>query len=294
MKRMMLIINPAAGKSAIRDNLMGIVKTFTEENYIVSIFMTQQKGDAVRFAKEEAKGFDILVCVGGDGTLNEVINGMVQGAVDIPIGYIPAGTTNDFAASHNLSRFPRQAARNILKGKGNLHDIGLFNDRYFAYVSACGIFSDVSFTTPQSLKNAFGRLAYYFEGARKITDLLNQYKFSIHIDNEIYHGNYCFLAVANSFSLGGVLQLDDQNVSLSDGIFEVLTVKSPQNPIELQKIMIAMMDKNYNNDMVRCYHGKKIYIVSDKEVAWTVDGENGGKHRQVTISALNRQLNILY
>ena len=294
MKRLMFVINPAAGRSIIRDNLMGIVKTFSEEDYIVSIYMTKKRGDATRFVYEDAKNYDLLVCAGGDGTLNETIQGLMQGNICIPLGYIPAGTTNDFATSHGLSKFPRQAAKHIMNGQTKPHDIGKFNGKAFAYVAACGLFTDVSFSTPQSLKNAFGRLAYYFEGARKLTDLTHDFLLTIDIDGKSIKDRYCFLAVTNSLSLGGVLQFPSSYVSLSDGILEVLAIRSPQNPIEFQRLMRSLMDKDYNNDIIRCFHGRNLYIKSDKPIAWTLDGENGGITDEAIIEVSNQKLSFIY
>lgn len=294
MKRMMFVINPAAGRSIIRDNLMGITKTFADEDYIVSIYVTKRSGDATRFVAADADQYDLVVCAGGDGTLNEVVNGLLQAQSDTPLGYIPAGTTNDFAASHGLSRFPRQAARSIVTGQPRPHDIGRFNDRFFAYVAACGLFTDVSFSTPQALKNAFGRFAYYVEGAKKIPDLAQEYALKIDIDGSHYEGNYCFLAVANSLSLGGVLQFPEDYVSMSDGVLEVLAIRAPQNPLELHALMRSMMEKDYNNRVIQCLHGRQIRIESAEPIAWTLDGEDGGRFTDVAIGVLDRGIQFIY
>ncbi len=294
MKRMMFVINPAAGRSIIRDNLMGVVKTFADDGYVVSLYITQKKGDGTVFVAKEAHNYDMVVCAGGDGTLNEVVNGLLQNGAEVPLGYIPAGTTNDFAVSHNLSRFPRQAARHIVQGVPRAHDIGVFNERYFTYVAACGLFTDVSFSTPQGLKNAFGRFAYYFEGAKKIPELTQEFALTLDIDGEIYFDNFCFLAVANSLSLGGVLQFPERVVSMSDGILEVLAIRAPQNPLDLQRLMRSMKDKDYNNDTIRCLHGRHIKVQSDKPIVWTVDGESGGSVLEADIQVHDRQIQLIY
>lgn len=294
MKRMMFVINPAAGRSIIRDNLMGVTKTFADEDYIVSLYLTKRRGDATRFVAEDGNQYDLVVCAGGDGTLNEVINGLMQGDVSTPLGYIPAGTTNDFANSHHLSRFPRQAARHIVQGVPRPHDIGVFNGRYFTYVAACGLFTDVSFSTPQALKNAFGRFAYYMEGAKKIPALAQEYSLKIEIDGEVRDNNYSFLAVANSLSLGGVLQFPEEYVSLSDGILEVLAIRAPQNPLELHALMRSMVEKDYNNRVIHCLHGRHIKITSEVPIAWTLDGEDGGQFREVEIAVHDKKINFIY
>ncbi|MFP5526856.1 diacylglycerol/lipid kinase family protein [Peptococcus simiae] len=294
MKKLLFVINPAAGRSSLRDNLLSVVKIFSDADYLVTLYITKCAGDGQEHVARSAKEYDIIVCAGGDGTLNEVVNGILLSGWDVPLGYIPAGTTNDFATSHQLSRIPRQAARNIVEGKPFPHDVGEFNGEYFTYVAACGLFSDVSFSTPQALKNAFGRFAYYFEGARKIQEITQEFPLELTVDGKVMTSKYCFLAVANSLSLGGVLQFPEDMVSLSDGVLEVLAVKAPQNPIEFHNLMRAMVEKDYNNDMVRCIHGKEIRVQTDVPLVWTLDGESGGKHTDVTIRVCERQIRLIY
>ncbi len=291
---MMFIINPAAGRSIIRDNLMGIVRIFSDRGYIVSIYMTRKNGDATKFVVDYGDQYDLIVCAGGDGTLNEVVNGMLTLDRDVTLGYIPAGTTNDFAVSHDLSRFPLQAAHDIMRIKPRPHDIGRFNHQHFCYVAACGLFTDVSFSTPQALKNAFGRLAYYFEGAKKIPELNQEFSLSISIDGQQYCGKYCFFAVTNSLSLGGLLQFSENEVSMADGVLEVLSIRAPQSPLDIQKLIKSVKDKDYNNDIIRCFHGKHIKIKSEVPINWTLDGEEGGSVTEAIISVDHRQIQFIY
>ena len=294
MQKMLFVINPAAGRSSLRDTLMSVVKIFSDADYLVTLYITKCSGDGQAQVAAWAHQYDVVVCAGGDGTLNEVVNGILSNGADVPLGYIPVGTTNDFATSHQLSRIPRQAAQHIVDGQPFGHDIGEFNGVYFTYVAACGLFSDVSFSTPQALKNAFGRFAYYFEGARKIQELTQDFHLNLTVDGEEINGKYCFLAIANSLSLGGVLQFPENLVSLSDGILEVLAIRAPQNPIEFHNLMRAMVEKDYNNNLIRCIHGKEIRVQSDIPLAWTLDGESGGEHTDVTIRVCKQQIRLIY
>lgn len=293
-RRAMLIVNPASGKGAIKEVLFEVITHLFQHGIIVSLFITQKPNDATRFVAEGGS-YDMILCSGGDGTLNEVVNGIMQNRIDKPLGYIPNGTVNDFATSLGISLLPTQAVKTITRGATHELDVGIFGERYFTYVAAAGAFSDVSYSTPQKLKNTFGRYAYYYEGLRKIPDIATAYPLSISVNDEPpFTGFYSFIAVANTFSIGGILQFKATAIDLSDGCLELLLIRSPQNPAELQKLIQSLRTRNYDNDLLHCHQGSKFHITSPKPLNWSIDGESGGINQDITITVADQRLKFIY
>lgn len=291
-KKMLFIYNPRAGKEKIRSNLLDIIDIFTKAGYEVTAYPTQAKGDGLVAVRERKLGYyDIIACSGGDGTLDEVVTGMMQCEKRIPIGYVPAGSTNDFANSLHIPKKMLHAAQVIVDGKTFGCDIGVFNKDTFVYIAAFGLFTEVSYETPQDVKNVLGHMAYILEGMRRISGV-KAYKMKIESEELVTEGEFLFGMITNSTSVGGFKRITGKYVQLDDGEFEVTLIKKPSNPVELNLIMAALINRNINTDCMYCFKSKSIRFISEEEVAWTLDGEFGGKHREVEIHNQMRTLQI--
>lgn len=241
-KCMLFIYNPKAGKAQIKSNLLDIIDTFVKAGYEVTAYPTQGPGDAVRAVKERKDGYDIVVCSGGDGTLDEVVTGMMQCEEKLPIGYVPAGSTNDFANSLGIPRSMVKAADAVVNGQSFACDIGAFNDDTFIYVAAFGLFTDVSYETRQDIKNMLGHTAYLLEGMKRLSSI-KSYAMKICYDDVCLEGEYIYGMITNSNSVGGFKGITGKNVELNDGLFEVTLVKKPANLLEMNNIITALVDK---------------------------------------------------
>ena len=275
MKKLLLIINPVAGRNQAQADLFKMVRVFAEHDCEVTVYPTRGPQDCTRKVLADAGRFDLVVCCGGDGTLNEMVSGMMQREEHVPMGYIPLGSTNDFAASLHLPSHVEEAALRCVEGTAFHMDVGSLNDRYFNYIAAFGAFTEASYATPQQIKNALGHLAYILEGVKSL-GRLQPIHVRITADGESFEEDYLFGAVTNTVSLGGVLRLDPSRVLLDDGMYELLLVKNPQNPAEAQAMLSALMLQNYDGPLVRMLRASDILFESNHEISWTIDGEFGG------------------
>lgn len=275
MKKLLLIINPVAGRNQAQADLFKMVRVFAEHDCEVTVYPTRGPQDCTRKVLADAGRFDLVVCCGGDGTLNEMVSGMMQREDPVPMGYIPLGSTNDFAASLHLPSHVEEAALRCVEGTAFHMDVGSLNDRYFNYIAAFGAFTEASYATPQQIKNALGHLAYILEGVKSL-GRLQPIHVRITADGESFEEDYLFGAVTNTVSLGGVLRLDPSRVLLDDGMYELLLVKNPQNPTEAQAMLSALMLQNYDGPLVRMLRASDILFESNHEISWTIDGEFGG------------------
>ena len=275
MKKLLLIINPVAGRNQAQADLFKMVRVFAEHDCEVTVYPTRGPQDCTRKVLADAGRFDLVVCCGGDGTLNEMVSGMMQREDPVPMGYIPLGSTNDFAASLHLPSQVEEAALRCVEGTAFHMDVGSLNDRYFNYIAAFGAFTEASYATPQQIKNALGHLAYILEGVKSL-GRLQPIHVRITADGEAFEEDYLFGAVTNTVSLGGVLRLDPSRVLLDDGMYELLLVKNPQNPAEAQAMLSALMLQNYDGPLVRMLRASDILFESNHEISWTIDGEFGG------------------
>lgn len=290
-KDMLFIYNPKAGKALIRNHLVDILDVFVKGGYEVTVYPTQARGDAIKKTKKKKDKYDIVVCSGGDGTLDEVCTGMMESKVKVPIGYIPAGSTNDFAASLNLSKNMVQAAEDIVNGDTFAVDIGIFNEDIFAYIAAFGLFTEVTYETDQQVKNVLGHVAYLLEGMKSLATI-KKYKLKVMTDETVIEDEFIFGMITNSHSVGGFQRITGNNVELDDGEFEVTLIKYPKNPIELNRVMAALVDRDIDAECMYCFKAKEVRIESEEEVAWTLDGEFGGSHKEVTVKNLHKSLEI--
>jgi YegS/Rv2252/BmrU family lipid kinase len=281
--RIMLIVNPMAGKGQARSCLMDVIQVFSEAGYATTVYSTTYPGQAIEFAEEFGGDYPILACIGGDGTLSEVISGimLIPEAFRPKIGYIPLGTANDVATSMKLDRHPKQAALDIVTGRPVPLDVGSFGDKYFAYIAAFGAFTQVSYATPQETKRALGHLAYILEGMVSLPKI-TPYHAVIEHDGGVIEGDFIFGGACNSTSVAGLVKLNPDMVGLDDGLFEVLLVRNPQNIAELGFVVNNILSRNYTNENVIFLHSKRVKFTFDEDVAWTRDGENGGLWRSVT------------
>lgn len=288
---MLFVFNPKAGKGKIKTNLLDIVDIFNKSEYEVIIHATQEPKDAYKKAKEYADSVDLIVCSGGDGTLDEVVTGIMEKESSVPIGYIPAGSTNDFANSLFMPKDMTAVAAMIMEEELYHCDIGRFNSQTFAYIAAFGLFTDVSYETDQDLKNILGHLAYLLEGMKRLFDI-KSFHMKVHSEEVDIEDDFIYGMVTNSRSVGGFKNLAGKNVDMNDGLFEVTLITRPKNPLELQEIMASLVIAEDNSDLIYSFKTRKITIESEDEVPWTLDGEFGGNHSIVEIENKHEALNL--
>ncbi len=294
-RRMLVIRNPKAG-SFYSQNLFleaaGVI--FKNEEFNVYVYTTECRGDAARIAAEEGSGYDRIVAFGGDGTLSEVINGVMRLDRRPELGYIPAGTTNDFAAGLGLSRNVIRAAETVLHGVPVPLDIGQFGeDRFFSYVASFGSFTKASYSAPQDMKNVLGYAAYLLEGLKSLTDI-HSIPLTVTADGRIYEDEFIFGAVTNAMSVGGVMKYNYEQVNLSDGLFEVLMIRTPKSLGEIQTLLADVTNRNYTESPQMIYQkARRVTVQSADPLAWTMDGEVGGETTEVTIRNCPRAVRIL-
>lgn len=290
-KKLLFVYNPCAGKGVIRSKLSYIIETFTNADYEVTVHATRRKNDATEMVAKYGSNYDLVACSGGDGTLNEVAIGIMQCEKRPPCGYIPTGTTNDCASSLGLSKNIIKAAQTIVDGDLFPYDIGKINDDYFIYVAGFGAFTDVSYATSQSVKNALGRLAYLLEGVKRIPSL-KSYHYQIEYDGEVIDDYFLYGMVSNSNSVGGFKGLNGKDVSLNDGVFEVTLIKPPHNAIELQSIINSLLSEERECKHIISFHTNHVRFISDELVPWTVDGEFGGNLKEADIVNLKHAISF--
>ena len=281
-KKMLFIYNPKAGKEQIRNHLSDVIDILVKGGNEVTVYPTQGAGDAVRAAQEKAKRYDCVVASGGDGTLDEVVTGIMRSGKIVPVGYIPAGSTNDFANSLGLPKNILKAAQTVVDGRLFPCDIGAFNEDTFVYIAAFGLFTDVSYETKQVYKNVLGHMAYLLEGMRRLSSV-RSYWMRVTAEEMEVEGEFIFGMVTNSLSVGGFKRITGRYVELDDGLFEVTLIKKPNNPMELNQILADLVNRNIDTDQMYCFKSASLHIEAEEEVAWTLDGEYGGKHRVVDV-----------
>ena len=292
LKKMLFILNPCAGMRKASKALAEILAVFNRADFDVRVYVTAEAGDAVDTVEKLAPGMDLVVCCGGDGTFNETVTGLMNAGLQIPVGYIPAGSTNDFATSLGLSADPVEAARQIVEVTPCTYDAGKFGQRYFSYVASFGAFTKASYSTPQSAKNLLGHLAYVLEGMQEISQLRKHHLKLQLDDEEILEDDYVFGAICNSTSVGGVMTLDPKQVDLQDGKFEVLLIRMPKNIQEISECLLALQKQQYNNAMMTFRSASRILVEADPAMPWTLDGEKEDGHALVEVQNLHRAICI--
>lgn len=294
-KKLLFIVNPRAGRTKSAAPLYEALKIYSEAGYLISIRETRRRGDATRFASELGSEYDLVVCHGGDGTLNEVVNGLLRIPAEFRpnVSYLPGGSTNDFAASLNISSDPPVAAQSAMRMQRSYLDVGAFNNRYFVYVASFGAFTRTAYTVPQDIKNVFGHFAYILEGVRDL-ETLHPYRMKITADGEVFDGEYLFGAVGNTTSIAGIMKLAPEQVSLNDGMFELLLVPTPTSPAALQSIIRALLYQEYGNSEGLIFrHVKSVTAETEDNIPWTLDGEYAPGEPRINISILDNGLALL-
>ena len=295
MRKMLFIYNPIAGKGAIRSSLSYILEEFSRHDIELTIHPTSASKDAVKTTREQGRAYDMIVCSGGDGTLDEVVTGMMQGGFRTPVGYIPAGSTNDYASSLGIPREMTDAARAIAEGELFSCDIGRVRDEmkesYFVYVAAFGAFTEVSYKTSQDMKNAIGHLAYLLEGVRSLSSL-KSWKLRFHSRERSGEGEFLYGMVTNSNSVGGFKGITGNDVTLNDGLFEVTLIRMPDSFVEWPNIINALLTGT-KHELVITFKTAKLIVESMEEIPWTVDGEFGGDYSRIVIENVPQALPII-
>lgn len=292
-KKLLFVYNPHSGKQAVSRKLSAIVDIFAADGYDVTCHPTQARLDCMETVSEQAGLYDMVVVSGGDGTLNEAVNGYMQAGCTKPMGYIPFGSTNDFSHSTGIPIQPLKAAQTVIDGEPMLCDLGCFNGRYFTYVAGFGTLAEVSYSTPQDIKNALGFSAYILKGLSALTTI-ESFNLSYEADERSGEGEYLLGLVTNTLHVAGFKNIVSSNVLLNDGLFEVLLVKKPKTASDLQKIASSILSRNFDNECIESFKTAKIMVTAkDKPLSWTLDGENGGEHLVSRIEIHERVLNIM-
>ena len=290
-KKLLFVYNPKAGKEKIRGNLADVLEIFAREDYELTVVPTRRKDEAREVVRDRGEGYDLVVCSGGDGTLDEAVTGMIHSGISTPLGYIPAGSTNDFGESLGLSKNMVQAAETAVTGKDFLCDMGQFNEDVFVYIAAFGLFTDVSYETDQAMKNVLGHMAYILEGMKRLSNV-KSFPLKVTHDGEVIEDEFIFGMITNSRSVGGFKNITGKNVELDDGLFEVTLIKMPTNPVELSNIMGALLNRDIDSELMYCFRARELTVESPEPIAWTLDGENGGAHERAVIKNLHQSVNI--
>ena len=292
MKKMLFIMNPVSGQKKAAKHLADILLTFNQAGYQVLTHMTLGRGDATRIAARYGGEVDLVVCCGGDGTFNETVSGLLEAGAQTPIGYIAAGSTNDFANSMKLSTNPLQAAQDIVNGEPVDYDVGRFGQRYFAYVASFGAFTRASYATPQNVKNALGHTAYVLEGIQELSQIRKEHV-RMELDDEVVEDDFLFGAICNSTSVGGILTLDPKVVDMADGKLEILLVRAPRNLTEIHECILAVQNQTYNCGMITFRSAEKLRITAPGDMTWTLDGEREEGHETVNVENCHLAIRLM-
>ena len=294
MKKALFVVNPHSGKGAIRGKLLDIFDILTRNDYFTSVHITQYAGDGYSTVKNRAMEFDVVIASGGDGTLNEVIRGVME----LPpparpkIGYLPSGTVNDFASNLKIPKNPLKACHAFVQGNDFCCDVGKFNHRSFVYVAAFGALTNVPYETPQQNKNALGHLAYFLEGIKQLY-AIPSFKLSAEFDFEHIQGEFMLGMVSNSNYIAGFKTVKAQKAQLNDGLFEVMLIKKPGTLAELSEIIAQINDDNIKTDAIRIFRTSKVSFVFEEPAQWTLDGEFGGAVKTADITVEKEAVTLI-
>lgn len=292
-KKLLLIVNPCSGKAKMRSELLRVTEIFSNGNFEVTVYPTKKRGDGTaRAAKIKPNEFDVVVVCGGDGTLNEVITGLMISGVNCTIGYIPSGTLNEWSSGLNISRSIPTAAKDILSGHEINLDIGLFDDKYFSYTASFGAFTEASYSAPQDIKNVLGQAAYFFEGIKSLGNI-KPVTLSFSCAEKEINGDFLFGAISNSMSVGGIVKFNDAAVKLNDGLFEVMLIRKPDNILKLQTVIDGILRQDLTRDGIEFFHTKEITVTGGNELPWTLDGEYAAGKESVTIRNIPSAIRLL-
>ena len=292
-KKLLLIVNPCSGRAKMHTELLKVVEILSAADYSVTVYPTKDKGDATLKVSTLSEGeYDLIVVCGGDGTLNEVITGLLQAKIHCKLGYIPSGTLNEWSSGLNISRVIPTAAKDITTGREATLDIGKFGDKYFSYTASFGAFTSASYSAPQEIKNVLGQAAYVFEGVKSLGNIKPIHLKFICDDREI-EGDFLFGAISNSMSVGGIVKFDDSVVKLNDGLFEVLLIRNPDNILKLQPLVDGILKKDLSKEGMEFFHTNKITVIGGEGVSWTLDGEYAEGKQEIEITNIHNAINLI-
>ena len=292
-KKLLLIVNPCSGRAKMYTELLKVVEVFSYADYLVSVYPTKSRGDATQYVEKlNHDDFDLIVVCGGDGTLNEVIEGIMNSKNNIPLGYIPSGTLNEWSSGLNISRNIETAAKDIINGKKIKLDIGRFNDKYFSYTASFGAFTGASYSTPQEVKNVLGQSAYFFEGIKSL-GTIKPIHMKITTEDRVVEGDYLFGAISNSLSVGGIVKYDKIPVGLNDGLFEIILIKNPDNIVKLQPLVDGILKHEFDREGIEFFRSEKFIVETDESVAWTLDGEYAKSNGKLTVENIHGAITFI-
>ena len=292
MKKLLLIVNPRAGKNKSKEPLYDAIARLSEGGYLIRVAETRGRGDATRFAREMGPEYDVVACYGGDGTLNETISGLMELENRPVLGYLPAGSTNDFAATLRIPAVPYMAADIINAGAPMALDVGRHNGRYFSYVASFGAFTKASYSAPQEIKNALGHFAYILEGIKSL-DSLRPYRCRVTADEEVIEGDFIFGSVCNSTSLGGLVKLDPNRVRMDDGVFELVLLRMPKTALDLTNLLLSLKQMQYDNPGIFFRHASRVTVETKDDLPWSLDGEYAPSAPAVQIENCHGAIRLL-
>ena len=292
-KKLLLIVNPCSGKAKMRTELLKVVEILSAEDYDVTVYPTKARGDATdKVAALRENEYDRIVVCGGDGTLNEVITGLMRTGIKCPLGYVPAGTLNEWSSGLNISRSIPDAAKDAVTGREIELDIGKFGDKYFSYTASFGAFTSASYSAPQDIKNVLGQAAYVFEGVKSLGNIKPIHlKFTC--DGREVEGDFLFGAISNSMSVGGIVKFNESVVKLNDGLFEVLLIRNPDNILKLQPLIDGILRHELDREGMEFFHAKELTVTGGEDVSWTLDGEYCKGEEEVKITNIHNAINLI-
>lgn len=292
-EKLLLIVNPCSGRAKMRPQLLKVIEIFSNAGYIVTVYPTKHQGDATEMVAGLSKhAYDVIVACGGDGTLNEVITGIMQSKVECRIGYIPSGTLNEWSTGLGISKIIPDAANDIVNGKTTSLDIGKFGDKYFSYTASFGAFTSASYSTAQEFKNVLGQAAYVLEGIKSVGQI-KPIHMKITADEREIEGDFLFGAISNSMSVGGIVKYDDATVALNDGFFEIFLIRNFGNVLKLPPLAEGILTKNLDREGMEFLHARKIKIVTDNPVSWTLDGEFAESQGKLKIANIHNAIDFI-
>lgn len=292
MKKLLFVINPRAGTCKANKHLVDIFSVFNRAGYAVTVHVTERPGDCTHAVAQYAPQADLVVCCGGDGTFNEAVNGLLRSGAKIPLGYIPAGSTNDFAASLNLPTDFVEAAEAIVKGTPCPYDVGIFHDRHFSYVASFGAFTRASYATSQNMKNILGHAAYILSGIQEVSQI-RPIHMRLELENKVVEDDFLYGAISNATSVGGVLTLDPHKVDMADGKLELLLIRAPKDIIELTTCIHKLQSQQYDHRMITFCSFAKAQITCPPGLVWTLDGERQESLECFEVTNLHHAISLL-
>lgn len=292
-KKLLLIVNPCSGRAKMRTELLKVVEIFSNADYTVTVYPTKSRGDATDYAAKLSQNqYDLIVVCGGDGTLNEVITGLMKADINTTLGYIPSGTLNEWSSGLNISRNITAAAKDIVKGRLKTLDIGKFGDKYFTYTASFGAFTEASYSAPQDVKNVLGQAAYFFEGIKSLGNI-KPIHLKLKCDECEIEGDFVFGAISNSLSVGGIVKFDESLVKLNDGKFEVLLIRYPENMLKFQNILDGILHRDFAREGMEFFSTEKLTVMDSEDVSWTLDGEYAKGENIIEVSNIHKAINLL-